>query len=291
VNFAESEPLYAGALQIYAAHRHSFAARMFEDSRPVRNRAGLFTTTHQLGIGANYALPRSIPGDWTVSFVLPLIWREFRAQVNDRAITDRVYGIGDISIGARMRWLWWVPGDDSKRGASFSFALITDIPTGETGAHRDGKEVPRDLQLGHGAFGLTLAHIGAWSSNRLELISSSSYTWHSIGVGGSNYDFGDEISKSFEVKYRVVEEKFPGNTMFIALGLNYTRHDFDRDDGRRVKHTGYEQFNLQPKLQYHPKPWWELKAIFNVPVFRNGHGRQLVEELSFRFSVSWRFGT
>lgn len=278
-------------MQLYAAHRHTFAARTFDDFRPVPNRAGLFTTTHQLGIGANYALPRSIPGDWTVSTVIPLIWREFRAQTDDRVITDRVRGVGDISLGARMRWLWWVPGDDSKRGASLSFAVIGDLPTGESGASREGKAVPRDLQLGQGAFGLTLAHIGAWSSNRLELISTTSFTWHSIGVGGSNYDFGDEFDKSFEVKYRVVEEQFPGNTMFIAAALHYARVDFDRDDGRRVKNTGYQSLFIEPKLQYHPKPYWELKAVFSVPIWRDGHGIQLVDELSFRFSVSWRFST
>jgi len=257
----------------------------------VPNRAGLFTVTHQLGIGANYAIPRSIPGDWTLSLVIPLIWREFRTQAEDRVITDRVRGVGDISFGARARWLWWVPGDDSKRGASFNLAGIVDLPTGQTGASANGKEVPRELQLGRGGFGFTLAHIGAWSSNRLELISSTSYTWRSIGVGGSNYDFGDEFHKDFEVKYRVVEEKFPGNTMFVAAALAYTRVDFDRDDGRRVKNTGYSQLSIKPKLQYHPKPWWELKVIFEVPIWRDGHGVQLVDELSFRFSVSWRFGT
>jgi hypothetical protein len=291
VNFAESEPLYAGALQLYAAHRHTFASRAFEDFRPVPNREGLFTVTHQLGIGANYAIPRSIPGDWTLSLVIPLIWREFRTVADDRIITDRVRGVGDISFGARMRYLWWVPGDDSKRGASFSLALITDFPTGQTGAHTEGKEVPRELQLGQGAFGLTLVHIGAWSSNRLEFISTTSFTWHSIGVGRSNYDFGDEFHKDFEVKYRVVEEKFPGNTMFIAAAVGLTRTDFDRDDGRRVTNTGGWRLSINPKLQYHPKPWWELKAVFEVPIWRDGHGIQLVEELSFRFSVAWKFST
>lgn len=291
MNFVESEPLYSGGFQMYAAHRHTFATRTFDDFKPVRNRDDLFTTTHTLGLGVNYSLPRVVPGDWTVSTVIPLTWREFRARVNDRVITDRVHGVGDISVGARARYLWWVPGDGSQRGASLSVSVIADLPTGQSGAKTEGKEIPRDLQLGHGSFDLTFTHIGSVSKNRMELIHHTSFEWRSIGVGGSNYDFGDVFTVDFEFKYRVIQEKFPGNTMFLMLALEYTHVDYDRYNGRRLKDTGYSQLALQPKIQWHPRPWWELKAVFNIPIYRNGHGEQLVDELSFRFSVAWRFAT
>lgn len=278
-------------MQLYAAHRHSRATRTFDDFRPVPNRDGLYTIDHQLGIGANYSLPRSVPGDWTVSFVLPVIWREFRARANDRVITDRVHGPGDISIGARMRYLWWVPGDDSLQGASFSAAMITDMPTGEIAASREGKAVPRDLQLGRGAFGLAFVNIASYTQNRLELIARTSYAWRSVGIGGSGYNFGNEFSQDFEFKYRLIEERFPGNTMFLMLGAKYAHVDYDRLDGRRLRDTGYEAVYLEPKIQWHPKPWWELKAYFSVPIYRNGHGIQTVKEVSYRFSVAWRFAT
>ncbi len=291
VNFVEAEPLFAGGLQLYAAHRHSFATRMFDDFTPVRNRDSLFTSDHRLGIGANYSLPRALPGEWTLSMVVPMIWREFRAHAQDRVITDRVRGIGDISLGARMRYLWWVPGDDSQRGASLSASVIVDLPTGESGATTSGVYVPRDLQLGRGSFSLTFTHVAAYSNNKLELAAHTSYQWRSAGVGGSGYDFGDNFAQDFEVKYRVIQEKFPGNTMFLALGLMFSHTDYDRDNGARVNDTGASALYLEPKIQWHPKPWWELKAYFSVPIFRDGHHHQLVEELSFRFSVAWRFAT
>lgn len=232
-----------------------------------------------------------VPGEWTVSFVAPLIWREFRTRVDDRVITGRVQGLGDLSVGARMRYLWWVPGDDSQQGASLSAAVIFDLPTGRSGDDVSGKSVPRDLQTGRGSYGVTFVNIGAYTRNRLELIQTTSFSFRSVGIGGSGYDFGDEISASFEFKYRVIEEKYPGNTMFLMLGLKYTHIDYDRDNGRRVKDTGSQTLYVQPMIQWHPRPWWELKGIFDVPFYRNGHGIQLVEELSFRFSVSWRFAT
>ncbi|MCA8919714.1 MAG: hypothetical protein KDB32_11595 [Planctomycetes bacterium] len=291
VNFVESEPLYAGGLQLYGAHRHSFATRTFDDFRPVPNRDSLFSSAHTLGLGVNYSIPRVVPGDWTLSAVIPLTWREFRTRVNDRVITDRVHGLADISLGARARYLWWVPGDSSQQGSSLSIALITDLPTGQSSAKTEGKEVPADLQLGHGSFDFTLVHIGSYSSNRMELIHHASFEWRSAGIGGSDYDFGDVFSVDFEFKYRVIQEKFPGNTMFLMVALEYTHADYDRDDGHRVTNTGYQQLAVQPKIQWHPRPWWEFKGVFNIPVYRNGHGIQLVDELSFRFSIAWRFAT
>ncbi len=287
----QAEPLYAGGLQMYALHRHRFATRTFEDFRPVPNRDGLFMVDHQLGLGVNYSLPRVIPGEWTVSAVIPLIWREFRMHVEDRVVTDRVRGLGDVSLGARMRYLWWVPGDDSQRGASLSAGIIVDLPTGESGASRLGKEVPADLQLGTGSYGLTLSHAGIYSDNRWEVIIATQYHWRSVGVGGSDYDFGDAFSNEFELKYRVIQEKFPGNTMFVSLGAKFDWRDFDRDDGVRVKHTGGWGIYASPKVQWHPRPWFELKAIFDVPVYADTHGVQLRDEVSFRFSFAWRFTT
>lgn len=285
----EPEPLYSGALQFYAAHHHSFATRRFDDFRPGPNRDSLFVSDHTLGIGANWAVPRVIPGEWTVTANLPLTWREFRARVGDRVITDRVHGPGDAVLGARFRWLWWVPAEASQVGASFSLGMLVHFPTGETTAHRDGKPVPRDLQLGDGAFGLTFFHSAIYSNNRLELISHLSYHWRSIGIGGSNFDFGDEISGDIELKYRVIQERFPGNTMFLSLAVNFSRSDFDRDNGVRVKDSGGWRVQLEPRVQWHPKPWWQLKAEFFVPVFQNTHGEQLVKEVAFKFSVAWRF--
>jgi len=290
VNMMESEPLFSGGVQFYLAHHHEFETRLFDGARTRANREGLFKVDHQLGLGVNWGVPRVIPGEWTLSAVVPIVFRDFRTVTQGGVVGDQLHGIGDIALGARMRYLWWVPGGDrGGEGASLSLACVTTLPTGDNNADRDGQRLPRDVQLGDGAVGLTFAHISAYSRNRMELISTSQYTWRSVGVGRSNYDFGDSFSHDFELKYRVIQEKFPGNTMFLVLGLAYQRTDFDRDDGRRVDDSGGQELILTPKIQWHPRPWWEMKAKFGVILWREVNGIQLGSELSVRASVSYRF--
>ncbi|MBE7492551.1 MAG: hypothetical protein HS108_12445 [Planctomycetes bacterium] len=55
VNMLESEPLFAGGVQFYLAHRHEMHTRLFDGARPRANREGLFKVDHQLGLGVNWA--------------------------------------------------------------------------------------------------------------------------------------------------------------------------------------------------------------------------------------------
>jgi hypothetical protein len=289
VNMLESEPLFEGGVQFYVSHRNNYAARTWRGSSVVPNREGHYTVDHKFGLGVNWGVPREIPGEWTLSAVMPLVLREFRAQVGDRNVTGRAGGFGDFALGARMRYLWWVPGDDTQRGGSLSLAAILELPTGRSNQELAGTPVPKPLQPGAGGASLTFAHIAAYSDNRLELIGTSWLSFRTFHVGRTGYNFGDQFGHELELKYRVIQEPFPGNTMFLALALNYEFTDADHDDGRKVSNTGRSAIALKPKIQWHPRPSWELKAIFTVPLINYVIGTQLVNELSYRFSVAWRF--
>ncbi|MHC4839482.1 MAG: hypothetical protein ACYTDT_00785 [Planctomycetota bacterium] len=209
---------------------------------------------------------------------------------------DQLFGLGDAGFFTRARYLWWVPGDASERSISLSLSSGVEMPTGASSIKRDGLEIPRELQPGRGGYSLTVAHMAHFGmgkldfGGRIDLASTLRVRINSIGIGGSGYDFGDEFSHEFNFKLRVIQEKpFPGNTMFVGLGIIYAAKTPDKDNGKRVVDSGHREVALKPWLAWHPKPHHIFLMEARIPVYRSVNGTQLVEAVGFFVSYGRRF--
>ena len=290
------EPLHAGGFQPWFGHNHSLSFYRQDEGKRARNPDSEFDNEHRFSIGLNYGVPRVIPGDFTISAFIPVIYRDFRVRTKDGIIGDQTFGLGDIGLFVRGRYLWWVPGNAQERSISLLLSGGVELPTGRSGEYADGKRIPRDMQAGRGGMSVTVAHLGyfgvgkLWYGGRLDLGSNLRVRINSVGVGDSNYDFGDEISHEFTFKLRVIQEKpYPGNTMFVGFGLIAEAKSADRRNGKLVHNTGYRQVLIKPWVAWHPRPWDILLVEVRFPLYRDVNGNQLVEGLGIFASYGRRF--
>lgn len=289
VSVLSPEPLFGGGWQAYGSYGHTYSFQRWKGTKAVRNPDELYSINHRFAIGANYGLPRDIPGDLTFSLLIPFHFKDFRARHDDRIIGDQVGGLGDIGVFARTRYLWWVAPDLSGQAVHMSIAGGVELPTGSTTQSRDGKRLSRGLQPGRGSVSGVLAHLFAYEAARLEMFLTVQYRWRSIGVGGSDFDFGDTFSVETNVAYRVIEEEYPGNTLSLEMGLVYRVDTPHRDNGRLVHNSGKREVSIKPALIWHPTAWWDFKLAFTVPVFRDVNGTQTVSPYSVSISLGRRF--
>lgn len=290
------EPLFGGGFQPFFGSNHSLSFYRMEGWRRAPNEDNEFTIEHRWMTGFHYGVPRSIPGDFTLSLAIPLVYRDFRARTGYGVVGGQLFGVGDIGFFARGRYLWWVPGDGSERSLSLSITGGVQLPTGASGLERDGMRVPRDLQPGRGSVSLTFAHMAMlglgklWYGGRLDLGSTALLRLNSVGVGASNYDFGDVFSHEFTFKLRVIQEKpYPGNTMFVGFGLIYEARSADVDHGHRVHDSGLREVALKPWVVWHPRPWDAFTVEARIALWRDVNSAQLVEGLSIFVSYGRRF--
>ncbi len=290
------EPLFGGGIQPFFGARHGLSFARMKGSRRSSNADGEYEFEHRFTVGLNYGVPRDVPGDFTLSAFIPVVYRDFRVRTGYGVVGDQVGGLGDIGLFARGRYLWFVPGDASERSISLSMSVGAELPTGQSGLERDGIRIPREYQPGRGGTSLTVAHIGTfglgktWYGGRVDLASVTIARFNSIGVGGSNYDFGDEMWQEFVFKLRVIQEKpYPGNTMFVGFGLIYEAHSADRDNGRVVENTGSREITFKPWVSWHPRPWEIVQVEARVALWRDVNGSQLVEGVSLFVAYGRRF--
>jgi hypothetical protein len=290
------EPLFGGGFQPFFGSNHALSYYRQRGDGRTSNPDNEYDFEHRFTAGLNYGVPREIPGDFTLSAFIPVVYRDFRVRTGNGVLGDQLFGLGDIGLFARGRYLWWVPGDGSERSISLNISAGVEFPTGASGLERDGIRVPRDFQPGRGGYSLTLAHLATfgvgklWYGGRLDLASTLRARVNSIGVGASGYDFGDEISHEFTFKLRVIQEKpYPGNTMFVGFGLIYNAVAADADHGRRMHDTGFREIAIKPWVAWHPRPWDIFLVEARVPLYRVANGSQLVEGVSFFVSYGRRF--
>jgi hypothetical protein len=290
------EPLFGGGVQPWFGSDHGLSFYRMRGDRRASNPDHEYDFVHRFTAGVNYGVPREIPGDFTLSAFVPVVYRDFRVRSKHGVVGDQIFGLGDIGLFARGRYLWWVPGDASERSISLSLSGGVELPTGPSGLERDGITVPRPYQPGRGGYSITAAHLAAvgigklWYGGRLDLGSALRVRINSVGVGGSGYDFGDELSHEFTFKLRVIQEKpYPGNTMFVGFGLIYHSRTPDVDNGRRVHDTGLREVVIKPWVAWHPRPWDIFLIEARVPLYRQANGTQLVEGIGFFVSYGRRF--
>ncbi|MDH5641354.1 MAG: hypothetical protein OEY28_08670, partial [Nitrospira sp.] len=145
------------------------------------------------------------------------------------------------------------------------------------------------LQPGRGAFSGVLAHLAALELDNLEMFLTFQYRWRSIGVGGSDFDFGDTFSVSTSAAYRFVKEEHPGSSLSLSLGLSYSYTSPHRDNGDEVGSSGSRVINLTPAWIWHPTVWWDMKLSVNIPVFRDVNGTQAHAPYSISLGLGRRF--
>jgi hypothetical protein len=290
------EPLFGGGFQPFSGTNHALSFYRMRGSRRASNEDQEFTIEHRFMTGLNYGVPRKIPGDFTLSLAVPFVYRDFRTRTGYGVLGDQLFGIGDIGLFARGRYLWWVPGDASEKSLSLSLMGGAEFPTGASGLQRDGIRVPRELQPGRGSVSLTFAHMAMlglgklWFGGRLDLGSTLLVRLNSVGVGGSNYDFGDVFSHEFTFKLRVIQEKpYPGNTMFVGFGLIYEARSADVDHGHRVHDTGLREVVIKPWVVWHPRPWDSFVVEGRIALWRDVNSTQLVEGVGLFISYGRRF--
>lgn len=290
------EPLYSNGYQPYFGHNHSLSFYRQKGAKRTKNPDFEHHFAHRFTVGLNYGVPRSIPGDFTLSAFVPVIYRDFRVRTKHGLIGDQTFGLGDVGLYARGRYLWWVPGNKSERSISLLVSGGVELPTGRSGEYADGKRIPRIYQNGRGGVSITLAHLGyfgvgkLWYGGRLDLGSNLHVRINSVGVGDSNFDFGDEIGHEFTFKLRVIQEKpYPGNTMFVGFGLITKTQSKHRFNGKALKNSGYSEVVIKPWVAWHPRPWDILLIEVRVPLYRNVNGNQLVEGLGIFASYGRRF--
>lgn len=290
------EPLYAGGMQPTFGSNHSLSFSRLRGFRRADNPDAEFNFSHRWIAGVNYGVPRDIPGDLTLSFFAPFVYRDFRVRTGYGVVGGQVAGIGDLGLFARARYLWFVPGDGSERSISLSASAGVELPTGASGLERDGIRLPRELQPGRGAASLTLAHIATfgigklWFGGRLDLSSVTLVRHNSVGVGGGNYDFGDVFRQEVVMRLRVIQEKpYPGNTMFVGFNLGFNARSSDRDHGRKAPDTGLREITLRPWVSWHSRPWDVFHVEAQIALWRQANGTQLVEGVGFFVSYGRRF--
>ncbi|MCC6572865.1 MAG: hypothetical protein IT462_03650 [Planctomycetes bacterium] len=290
------EPLFAGGIQPFFGTNHSLSFSRQRGSRRAHNDDFEYDFAHRATAGLHYGLPRDIPGDLTLSFFAPLVYRDFRVRTGYGVVGDQVGGLGDLGLFMRGRYLWFVPGDGTERSISLSASVGVELPTGASGLERDGIRIPRELQPGRGAASLTFAHIALFGlgklgyGGRLDLASVTLVRHNSVGVGGDGYDFGDVFRQEFVFKLRVIQEKpYPGNTMFVGAGLIYEAQGADRDNGRTAHDTGWRQIAIKPWFSWHPRPQDIIQVEAEIALWRDVNGSQLVEGVSFFVSYGRRF--
>lgn len=289
VSILSPEPLFANGWQVYGSYGTSTSFQVWKDNRSTKNRDDLFKTKQRFAVGANYGLSRDIPGDITFSLLLPFKYNEFRLNFDNETRRGRTFGLGDVGLFVRSRYLWWAAPDSSGRAIHISVAAGAELPTGSTTETVNGSRAPRGVQPGSGTYNGVFAHLFAYEAARLEMFLTIQYRLRSIGVGNSGYDHGDIFSVEGNVAYRMIEEEYPGNTLSLEGGIVYSVKLPDRVNGIESKNSGGTVISIKPALIWHPTAWYDIKISVKVPVFYNLHGTQLIAPYSISASFGRRF--
>ena len=209
------------------------------------------------------------PG-WTLSGLVPLI---YRSRTADRGVGQgsvESSGLGDIAVLSKLR----IFKRDWARG-SFNLAWIAgvELPTGSTRAEDDGRRLPPRLQVGSGSWDPFSAVSATLDIERFRF---DAQLFGKVNTEGSqSFAAGDFLSVELDAAYRFLHTRYPGPTASAKVGVQWRHQERGEVSGRAIGNSGFDEIVLRLGVTVHPVPWLDFVVSLDLPVHRDYRGTQL----------------
>lgn len=222
----------------------------------------------------------------TVMLVAPYADKELTLTEGGRRVTERVSGLGDLTV-AGLYQLWRQDEGPNTRQVA-ALAGLT-LPTGA--AHltdRKGRRLPPSMQLGTGSVNPFLGVAFIAETDRAGYHGQLTYQVNTPGAGG--LDRGEIFAYDFKLGYRVAPaERGAGNELYLGLELNGRVQGRSRLRGAVVADSGGHTLSVAPSIQYVASPHLLLEAAYPIPVVRDLNGTQLAPGNSLILGIRYLF--
>jgi hypothetical protein len=281
VDLFSAETLGQDLWRTSLSYVYTRSGHLYRGSHAVGDPRHQLAQEHLLVAGFDYGI---LP-ELTVSILVPLSRRELRFRPPGRGTKrQRLVGPGDVSLLARYR----VFKTDWKRSAAH-IAVVggVQLPTGIATEREDDVRLPRFVQTGRGTVNPILGLTANLSVDRLRFDARVAYRYQ--GRGPHDFDPGDRIAAEVDAAYRFLHTQYPGPAGSVKLGVLWTWEGHAKENGHRVRDTGFLRVELKPGLVLHPLPRLDLNLSANVPIYRHVRGFQLARDVRISLAFGIRF--
>jgi hypothetical protein len=144
----------------------------------------------------------------------------------------------------------------------------------------DGVQLSPDVQPSTHTFGLS--GILFFSKGFPEI------TLRTFTINKYDYNFPDKFGYKYGniLMDAVFVSKKAFTNFFCILQLRSELKSQDQDDGKDREDTGYWLITVTPQVSYSIVGKWNISVLYDIPVYKNYHGKQLTPRYSFAVSLS-----
>jgi hypothetical protein len=274
------ETLFSEGWRLSLSEIYKRNDRLFAGSNTVTDPMDRLLEEHRIVTGIDYGLRH----DFTLSALVPTVYREMRIRGAGGSTISRSTGLGDIALLAKYR-----PFKTDWHRGSFNVAVIggLELPTGSTSERDNGMRLGPTLQPGSGSWDpivavATTTGVDFWRFDTLLLYKANT-------EGSRDFAHGDFFSAELGAGYRFLHTQYPGPAASARVGVQYRHQEADEIDGTRQGSSGLDEITVRGGITVHPAPEWDIKLGIDVPVYHDVRGTQLVRDLRLALAFGIRF--
>ncbi len=236
------------------------------------------TKLDQYHFGPNFTY--GITTDFSIFGALPMAYAERTNPIDGR---ESFMGLDDAVIGMKYRF-----HNDPFPGGSFQVGTFVDF-TLPTGASRNNavSKAARPISFGQKGVGLTLGITASLSSLR-------EYLWADLsvetGLNEGDTGHGPAVALHLAYAYRFWDlVEYDELDLIALIEFDVAGRDKGMLNGTRNPDSGYFKTHLALGFQVNLTNRHEVKAGYNIPLYRHLNGTQFVHDGVFKITYSYLF--
>jgi hypothetical protein len=261
-------------LRFIVAYRYSYSDTYYQgNSKTSENVALSYANYNFTGLTLGYGITRRLTLEADFGYF-------FNKTQQFKKIDYAETGYGLSNGGVTLKYGFYIKpakAIELMAGAGFRYPFTT------TPQSKDGVQLSPDVQPSTHAFGLSglFFFSKGWPELTLRLFSINKYDYNFPDK--DNYKYGNILMNSVFVSKKIVKN------LFGILQLRSEYKTQDTYEGEKRLDTGYLLFTLTPQVSYAIAGKWNVSVLYDLPVYKDYHGKQLTPKFSFAVSLSHDF--
>lgn len=235
--------------------------------------------------GGMSVLGYGVSADLAVFGVLPYLDKRVDLTLDGAHISRSAQGIGDATLLGR-----YTAYTNNAAGRTFRVSPFAGIqlPSGSDNSQDRLGRLPRDLQLGSGAWDALAGAVATWQTFDYEVDAQIQYQANTSADG---FALGNQARLDTSLQYRLwpprIGHGLPG-FLYAVAETNLVHQDRNRAGSIADPNSGGTVLWLDPGLQYVTRKW-VIEAIAQLPARQNLHGTAVNNDYAVLFGFRVNF--